>query len=140
MAAGIFALLVGLAYAALTFNAVSARREVQRDLDTRVPMDGSYQVLWSGYGLASVLLLLGAVLLLCRTTVGRVLVIIGCVVAIAATGLYTLIELIDSLDSKHMRGSARVVAVIFSLGFAIPPAAALGLASVRATGRWIRTK
>ncbi|WP_194816250.1 hypothetical protein [Nocardia sp. XZ_19_385] len=138
--AGTFGMLTGLAYAALTFNAIHVRREVQRDWNVRLSMDFGELVLWSGYGLASVLLLFGSVLLLCRTVIGRVLVIIGCVIAISATGLYTLAQLIDSLDNRHMSTSSRAFAVLFTLGFAIPPAAVLGLASVRATGRWIRGK
>ncbi|MFC9896833.1 hypothetical protein ACFVMC_24375 [Nocardia sp. NPDC127579] len=138
IAAGVFALLAGFGYGAFALNGIRVRRRVERDYELALAPDAGLQLLWLGYGLAAITLLVGAVFLLCRTVIGRVLVMIGGGFAIAGTVVYALAELIDSLDSVHMSFSMRIFAVLFTLAFTGPGVALVAMTASRPVGRWIR--
>ncbi|QLY30671.1 hypothetical protein [Nocardia huaxiensis] len=82
---------------------------------------------------AAALLLIGAILLLCRLTAGRVMVIAGCAALVAQQVWSTADYLVDSTT---VDGSL----VVFLLMLSGPPIATAILAGVPPTGKWIRTR
>lgn len=104
-----------------------------------------------GYALAAVLLLLGAVLLFTRSSVGRWMVVGGCVVVIgiAIAGFFVFPALVEEMTQAYEQRFGRPLTEV-DPGFGafgstvfvilIPAVITLVLAVLPATGRWIAAK
>lgn len=90
-------------------------------------------------GLTTLFLLLGSLLLFLRRTSGRVLVILGCLGALAgsAVSLVTTAGVASDLGEVEGMGSALGVSLGVTAAMSLFPLLTLILAAVPATGRWI---
>ncbi|MFF0541564.1 hypothetical protein ACFYTF_01850 [Nocardia thailandica] len=90
----------------------------------------------------ALLLLLGSLLLFLRRTAGRVLVILGCLGAIASAAVSVVFMASVGADFKDTDGYASGLAVTAGISgvMALFPLLTLILAAVPATGRWIAAR
>ncbi|WP_406235215.1 hypothetical protein [Nocardia sp. NBC_01009] len=139
--AGILALIGGVQHTISTVFALLDWRDRHGPLtardgsiaSTRVRLDTVYAVWFGGVGLIAFLLVLGAVLLLCRKQTGRVMVILGAVLALFVAALPIFgVGALGGIDALADSDLAMVVAI-----GAGPPLLTLILAAWSSTGRWI---
>lgn len=123
--AAVFALTLGLYAAWGGYSALTLLSRFSGSVRATVPYSLLLQLP------AAFLLLLGGVLLLCRLTVGRVMVIGGSALVLA--------ELFAMIAERAVRGQHLYLGgLAFSAMFIVPAIVPLILAALPSTGRWIR--
>ncbi|WP_157535531.1 hypothetical protein [Nocardia inohanensis] len=125
--AAVFALILGLYSAWGSYSALTLLSKFSGSLRTLVPYWMLLQIP------AAFLLLLGGFLLLCRLTIGRVMVIAG--------SALVLTELFAMIAERAVRGqSLHLDTIAFTAMFIVPALVPMILAALPSTGRWIRAR